>query len=83
MSHTEEATLAAFSQTRLTLIVSAGQEDAGNLESALQSLCQDYWYPHYCFIRHQGPSATDAEELTQGFFEQLLVRRALTGDTPE
>lgn len=43
---------------------------------AIEELCRTYWYPLYSFIRRKGHSAEAAEDLTQGFFEQLLERRS-------
>jgi RNA polymerase sigma factor (sigma-70 family) len=41
---------------------------------ALESLCQAYWYPLYVFVRRQGHSAHDAQDLTQAFFARLLEK---------
>jgi len=45
--------------------------------TALEALCSTYWYPLYAFVRRQGYAPEDAQDLTQGFFEHLLARRAL------
>lgn len=44
---------------------------------ALEELCLKYWYPLYAYLRRQGRSPEDSKDLTQGFFEQLLVHKAL------
>lgn len=44
---------------------------------ALEELCRLYWYPVYAFIRRQGASSEEAEDLAQGFFARLLERRDL------
>jgi RNA polymerase sigma-70 factor (ECF subfamily) len=36
-----------------------------------------YWQPVYAFIRRKGHPPADAEDLTQGFFADLLERRSL------
>jgi RNA polymerase sigma-70 factor (ECF subfamily) len=41
-------------------------------EDALASLCQDYWYPVYAFLRRTGRDSHEAEDLTQGFFAHVL-----------
>ena len=41
---------------------------------ALDSLCAAYWQPICQYIRYRGQSADDAEDLTQEFFHQLMVR---------
>jgi DNA-directed RNA polymerase specialized sigma24 family protein len=38
-------------------------------------LCQLYWYPLYAFARRRGYSPHDAQDLTQGFFLQILENR--------
>jgi RNA polymerase sigma-70 factor (ECF subfamily) len=38
----------------------------------LEHLCSAYWFPLYAYVRRRGFSAPDAEDLTQGFFAQLL-----------
>lgn len=49
----------------------ADEELAGR---ALGRLCQTYWYPLYVFIRRQGQSAEDAQDLVQGFFAKALEK---------
>src|SRR5262245_29973187 len=46
-------------------------------QEALEKLCRIYWRPIYSFLRRQGISADDAQDLTQGFFVLLLERRDL------
>ena len=53
---------------------SAGDRDARN---ALEQLCRGYWYPLYAYARRQGLSVDDAQDLTQGFFADLLRREDL------
>jgi len=44
---------------------------------ALAGLCQAYWYPLYAFVRRQGYSPHDAEDLTQSFFIHLLEQHRI------
>ena len=44
--------------------------------SALSELCQIYWRPLYAFLRKQGYGSEDAQDLTQGFFADLIETRA-------
>ena len=44
---------------------------------ALEGLCRTYWPPVYAFLRRKGKSPADAEDLTQGFFAELLSRGSL------
>ena len=66
-----------FPNTRWTLVLSAGQDEGPEASVALETLCQDYWYPLYCYVRRRGYSAEDSEDLTQSFFQRLLERRDL------
>jgi RNA polymerase sigma-70 factor (ECF subfamily) len=45
-------------------------------------LCEIYWYPLYAFLRRQGHSAEDAQDLTQGFFARVLEKDALSHVDP-
>lgn len=67
-----------FGETRWTLVVSAGGPASPRAEQALAELCRLYWSPLHGFIRAQGYSSEDAEDLTQGFFERLIARRDLS-----
>jgi len=58
--------------------MTAAQSRAEGGHAALSELCQLYWYPLYCFVRHRGYSPHDAQDLTQGFFLHLLEHRALS-----
>jgi RNA polymerase sigma factor (sigma-70 family) len=62
-----------FPATRWTLVNEAVSSGTSS-EEALEKICQDYWYPLYAFARRSGSSASDAEDLTQGFFVQLLEK---------
>lgn len=62
-----------FATTHWSLVVSA-QGEPGRAQTALAALCQAYWYPLYAFVRRQGLSAPDAEDLTQEFFARLLAK---------
>ena len=53
----------------------AAQDDTGAGKAALAKLCQQYWYPLYAFARRRGYSPHDAQDLTQGFFLQILENR--------
>jgi DNA-directed RNA polymerase specialized sigma24 family protein len=53
------------------------QSQAPGASSALAQLCQLYWYPLYAFARRWGQTPEDAQDLTQGFFLQLLDHRLL------
>ena len=61
-----------FAPTRWSLVMDARSSDQGISERAMAELCQSYWFPLYGFVRARGHSPENAEDLTQGFFEQVL-----------
>jgi RNA polymerase sigma-70 factor (ECF subfamily) len=63
----------AFATTRWSVILSAGHETPA-AHAALSTLCRAYWYPLYAFVRRQGNSPEDAQDLTQEFFVRLIAK---------
>jgi len=63
-------------------VLQAGKGDDAHARSALESLCEAYWYPLYEFVRRQGRSADDADDLVQGYFTLLLEKGFLTQVDP-
>jgi RNA polymerase sigma factor (sigma-70 family) len=43
----------------------------------MASLCATYWRPLYGYVRRQGRSVEDAQDLTQSFFSHLLEKGSL------
>jgi RNA polymerase sigma-70 factor (ECF subfamily) len=66
-----------FRTTHWTLIVAAQDRGSPEARAALAALCEAYWYPLYAFIRRQGHSTEQAQDLTQEFFARLLERHYL------
>src|SRR5215216_45532 len=67
----------AFQMTSWTLVMEAAAPGTKESLSALSKICKVSWYPIYAFIRRLGYSPTDAEDLTQGFFEHVLQNKVL------
>src|SRR5271156_6251623 len=65
-----------FQTTHWSMVLRAGGGSAG-AEAALSNLCAAYWYPLYAFVRRQGRTAHDAQDLTQEFFAKLLEKNYL------
>ena len=63
-----------FATTQWSLVLAAGAAGGGD---ALARLCALYWYPVFAFVRRQGYSTDDAQELTQGFFTRLIEKNDL------
>jgi len=74
--------LSRFATTNWSLILRAAASDA-EAELAMALLCEAYWYPVYAFIRRQGCSAADAEDLTQGYFARFLEKGFIREVRPE
>jgi len=55
-------------------VLKACQSDTTTAATALNKLCQTYWYPVYAFIRRQGNGPEDGRDLTQEFFARLLEK---------
>lgn len=69
---------AAFTTTHWSVVLEAQGESPAARE-ALEKLCRMYWRPIYSFLRRQGITPEEAEDITQGFFALLLERRDLIG----
>src|SRR5215472_3847803 len=65
-----------FNTTHWSVVLAARGESA-DAQVALEKLCRVYWYPLYAFVRRQGHSPEDAEDLIQGFFARILQRKDL------
>jgi len=68
------ATAGIFATTHWSVVLAAGTDESVLARSALETLCQAYWPPIYVFIRRKGYGPSDAQDLTQGFFAQLLAK---------
>jgi DNA-directed RNA polymerase specialized sigma24 family protein len=66
-----------FPNTRWSLVLAATQKQAPESVAALESICSAYWHPIYAYVRRNGHSPHDAQDLTQGFFHCLLEKRWL------
>jgi RNA polymerase sigma factor (sigma-70 family) len=63
-----------FATTHWSVVLAAGQGSDPMAAEALEQLCRAYWYPLYAFLRRDGYSVEDAQDLVQGFFCHLLQR---------
>jgi RNA polymerase sigma factor (sigma-70 family) len=63
-----------FPMTRWTLVCQAQEATETAAHQALSQLCELYWYPLYAFARRSGCAPHDAEDVTQGFFGELLAK---------
>src|SRR5438034_5806744 len=66
----------AFTTTHWSVVLTA-QDESPAAHEALEKLCRTYWRPIFVFLRRQGISQEEAEDITQGFFASLLEHRNL------
>jgi RNA polymerase sigma factor (sigma-70 family) len=85
MSPSAESTGAPslFVTTHWSVVLAAKDKLSPDSAAALEALCRAYWYPLYAFVRRQGHSPHDAEDLTQEFFARLLAKDYLDAAAQE
>lgn len=73
----------SFPLTRLSVLAAARSEDTDEKARALDLLFAAYWKPIYKYLRLKYSQAPqDAQDLTQGFFAELLERDLLSRFDP-
>src|SRR3954447_17997762 len=72
-----------FPTTRWAMVVLAGDPQREDAHSAMVSLCENYWYPLYAYLRRRGYPRDQAQDLTQEFFIRVLEGRYLDRADPE
>jgi RNA polymerase sigma-70 factor (ECF subfamily) len=65
------------------MVLEAAQGPSTRSRDALATLCRAYWFPLYAFLRRQGKSPHDAQDLTQAFLLHLVEKRTLTRAQPD
>ena len=63
-----------FVTTRWSVVLAAKDKSSPDSAAALEFLCQAYWYPLYVYVRRQGHTPHDSQDLTQGFIARLLEK---------
>ena len=74
---------AGFSTTHWSVVLAAGDPASPQAVEALETLCRAYWRPLYAYVRRQGRSPEDAQDLTQDFLAHMLGTGFLRGAAPE
>jgi RNA polymerase sigma-70 factor (ECF subfamily) len=71
-----------FRTTRWTVVMRA-RGDTPDARAALGELCEAYWTPVFRFLRREGRSEDDSQELAQEFFTRLLSGGGIVQIDPE
>lgn len=66
-----------FQTTQWTVIAQARAGDETIRQKAIDALAGRYWKPVYCRLRWTGYNPEDALDLTQGFFQEIVLGRQL------
>ncbi|NQZ57681.1 MAG: sigma-70 family RNA polymerase sigma factor [Lentisphaeraceae bacterium] len=81
---TSEQQKELFHTTRWSLVLAAADTKRNSQSNkALSELCQLYWHSVYIYLRKKGNDKPRAEDLTQGFFAQLLEKKSYAVASPE
>jgi len=67
----------AFDTTHWTEILRAQTDDDARRKQTLGELLGRYWKPVYCYLRRKGHDNETAKDLTQGFFQEVVLGREL------
>src|SRR5436190_8334264 len=74
---------AKFPPTLWSVVLLAGQSSSEKSREALATLCRAYWFPLYAYLRRQGKSPHDAQDLTQAFLLHVVEKHTLSRVRPE
>ena len=66
-----------FGVTRWTVIESIASKDDASNRAMVGDFLKAYWKPVYCYLRHKGHNSEQAKDLTQGFFQEVVLGREL------
>ncbi len=72
-----------FSATRWSMVFRAAEDSELKQNKDLDQICRACWYPIYAFVRRQGYSPEDAQDLAQGFFVHVMENNVLSHADPE
>lgn len=65
-----------FATTPWAIVAQTSSVQSYEVQTALATLFELYWYPIYAFARRQGNDSHRAQDLVQGFFLHLLEKQA-------
>ena len=73
----------SFPTTHWSVVLHAGAGSESQARLALETLCAQYWYPLYAFVRRQGRAHHEAQDCTQEFLARLLASGGIAAARPE
>ena len=59
------------------MVLDAGSSSSPTRETSIESVLKRYWTPLYAFVRSNGRSQEDANDLVQGFMTDVILGRNL------
>jgi RNA polymerase sigma-70 factor (ECF subfamily) len=71
-----------FATTHWSAVLNARPSGEPSSSEALEILCRTYYFPLYAFVRRQGHSPEDSEDLTQEFFGRFIEKDYLASVDP-
>ena len=66
-----------FPTTHWTMIGKVQPGNDAHSRFLIGCLVRDYWRPVYCYLRRRGHGNEEAKDLTQGFFQEVVLGREL------
>jgi RNA polymerase sigma-70 factor (ECF subfamily) len=66
-----------FLTTHWSLIEKAGVSNCDKNRALIELLIKKYWKPVYCYLHRRGYQNEEAKDLTQGFFQEVVLGRKL------
>jgi len=66
-----------FTTTHWSIILEANTLDEGRQRKVFDYLLGRYWKPVYCYLRRKGHDDQSAKDLTQGFFQELVLEKGI------
>jgi len=70
----------AFLTTEWTVIDQIRSGTSASTTSLINDWLAKYWKPVYCFLRRKGYDNEQAKDLTQGFFQDIVLGRSLVAN---
>ena len=67
----------SFQTTQWSVIERIAANNETDSQTLINNLVGRYWKPVYCYLRHKGHGNEEAKDLTQGFFQEVVLGRKL------